>query len=88
VLAELCWLGLAGTAVTACRVHTWEHDPLARGGYAYLDPGFDSAWLPMLSWRAGRIVFAGEHTSGEHQGYMEGAAESGQRAASEILQGV
>ena len=32
----------------------------------------------------GRVVFAGEHTSRRWQGYMNGAVESGQRAAVEI----
>jgi monoamine oxidase len=33
----------------------------------------------------GRIVFAGEHTSSESQGFMNGAVESGERAAQELL---
>jgi monoamine oxidase len=33
----------------------------------------------------GRVHFAGEHTSVEYQGFMEGAAQSGIRAAGEIL---
>jgi monoamine oxidase len=33
----------------------------------------------------GRVHFAGEHTSVENQGFMEGGAESGFRAATEIL---
>jgi monoamine oxidase len=85
VLSDLCWLGLAHATVTANRHYSWEGDPLAGGGYAYLDPAFDPAWLPLLSRRAGRILFAGEHTSSEHQGYMEGAVESGVRAARELL---
>ena len=34
--------------------------------------------------QSGRIVFAGEHTSVKSQGYMNGAIESGLRAAAEI----
>jgi monoamine oxidase len=85
LLSDLCWLGLAGTPVVATRQVTWENDPFAGGGYAYADPAFDPAWKPLLSRRAGRIVFAGEHTSGDFQGYMEGAVESGQRAARELV---
>lgn len=85
LLSELCWLGVAGTPVVASRRATWEDDPLAQGGYAYADPAFDPAWRPLLSRRAGRLVFAGEHTSADYQGYMEGAIESGQRAAAELL---
>jgi monoamine oxidase len=33
----------------------------------------------------GRLIFAGEHTSGEFSGFMNGAVESGNRAAKEIL---
>jgi len=36
--------------------------------------------------RVGNLYFAGEHTSLENQGYMEGGCETGQRAAFEILQ--
>jgi monoamine oxidase len=85
VLADLCWLGLAGAPIVASHQVSWEDDPLARGGYAYADPGFDPAWKPLLSRRAGNIVFAGEHTSHGYQGYMEGAVESGQRAAGELM---
>ena len=34
----------------------------------------------------GRLLFAGEHTSTEFSGFMNGAVESGNRAADEILQ--
>jgi monoamine oxidase len=48
--------------------------------------GFDPAWRPLLARRAGRVVFAGEHTSERWQGYMNGAVESGQRASRELLE--
>jgi monoamine oxidase len=41
-----------------------------------------NAPLPALD---GRLLFAGEHTSGEFAGFMNGAVESGNRAAREIL---
>ena len=85
LLSELCWLGLAGTPVIASHTAVWEDDPFAGGGYAFLDPGFDPAWKPLLSRPFGRVVFAGEHTSDQRQGYMEGAVESGQRAAAELM---
>ncbi len=90
VLGEVCWLrapGPKGSGLRDARVWaaTWEDDPWARGGYAFLDPGFDPALRPVLSRRAGWLVFAGEHTSQEWQGYMNGAVESGIRAARELL---
>jgi monoamine oxidase len=86
LLSDLCWLGMNRAPVTAVHVGDWTADPWARGGYAFADPGFDPAWRPLLSRRAGRIFFAGEHTSERWQGYMNGAVESGQRAARELLQ--
>jgi monoamine oxidase len=81
---RLQWLGSPSRAL-ATRVITWEDDPWARGGYAYFDPGFDPTWRDLLARPHGRIVFAGEHTSVRWQGYMNGAVESGQRAAAEIV---
>lgn len=34
----------------------------------------------------GRLIFAGEHTSGDFAGFMNGAVQSGNRAAKEILE--
>jgi monoamine oxidase len=34
----------------------------------------------------GRLIFAGEHTSGDFAGFMNGAIQSGNRAAKEILE--
>ena len=59
-------------------------DPNARGGYAYFDPAFDPALRAWLARPFGRLFFAGEHTSVKWQGYMNGAVESGRRAAAEI----
>jgi monoamine oxidase len=65
-------------------VVSWEHDPWARGAYAYFSPRFDPALRPLLSRAAGRVHFAGCHTSRDYQGYMNGAVESGLRVAAEI----
>ena len=37
----LGWLGSDHASVLESRQIVWEHDPLARGGYAYFDPGFE-----------------------------------------------
>jgi len=87
LLSDLCWLGIDRAPVTAVHIGDWTADPWVRGGYAFLDPGFDPAWRSLLARRAGRIVFAGEHTSERWQGYMNGAIESGQRAARELING-
>jgi monoamine oxidase len=82
--AALDWLGSSRSTVIASRQIVWEHDPLARGGYAYFDPEFDPALRAWLARPCGRLFFAGEHTSIKWQGYMNGAVESGRRAAAEI----
>lgn len=81
--AQLDWLGAAGTPLLASRVIHWTEDPWVRGGYAYFDPAFDPAWRAALGRAHGRCLFAGEHTSLRWQGYMNGAVESGMRAAAE-----
>ena len=80
----LDWLGSKDSELLASRQIVWEQDPYARGGYAYFDPGFDPALRAWLSRPAGRLFFAGEHTSVKWQGYMNGAVESGRRAAAEV----
>jgi monoamine oxidase len=79
----LDWLG-THTEPTVSRQIVWEQDPFARGGYAYFDPGFDPSLRAWLARPAGRLFFAGEHTSLKWQGYMNGAVESGRRAAAEV----
>jgi monoamine oxidase len=83
VVNRVEWLGRPARLL-ASRTVVWDHDPLARGGYAYFDPGFNPLWRAWLARPAGRVVFAGEHTSIKYQGYMNGAVETGLRAAAEI----
>lgn len=81
---ELDWLGSRGVEVTGWRQVRWDADPWARGGYAVFDTSYAPSlrgWLPLPH---GRLFFAGEHTSLAWQGYMNGAIESGRRAAAEI----
>ena len=80
----LAWLGSERAELVASRQIVWETDPLARGGYAFFDPSFDPALREWLARPAGPLFFAGEHTSIRWQGYMNGAVESGRRAAAEI----
>ena len=80
----LDWLGSRDAEITASRQIVWEQDPHARGGYAYFDPGFDPSLRAWLARPFGRLFFAGEHTSIKWQGYMNGAIESGRRAAAEV----
>jgi monoamine oxidase len=70
--------------VIAARSLAWLTDSLALGAYAAFAPGEVTAHWATLRQPVGRLYFAGEHTT-VHQGYMEGAVESGQRVAEEII---
>jgi monoamine oxidase len=61
----------------------WGDDPYSRGAYAVFDTE-DLATQPLLRRPNRRVFFAGEHTA-QFQGYMEGALESGERAARQVL---
>jgi monoamine oxidase len=80
----LDWLKPDEAALLHSHHVTWEHDSWAQGGYAYFDPSFDPVWRSWLARPHGRLLFAGEHTSITWQGYMNGAVESGIRAAAEV----
>lgn len=68
----------------ATHVYSWSMDPNARGAYAFFGPGQVTAWHEALAKPFGHLHFAGEHTAILHSG-MEGAMESGERAAREVL---
>ena len=83
IVQRLHWMGMPAPLLQS-HVVIWENDPWSRGGYAVFDPGFEPRLRPWLARPAGRLAFAGEHTSDRWQGYMNGAVESGYRAAAEI----
>jgi monoamine oxidase len=59
-------------------------DPHTGGAYSYLKTGQYTAFNGIQSRRHGNLHFAGEHTSVNFQGYVEGALRSGYRCAAEI----
>lgn len=70
--------------IETTRTIAWVNEPFTRGSYLAFAPGDISAHWQALFSPAGRLYFAGEHAT-VYQGYMEGAVESGQRAAREII---
>jgi len=64
---------------------SWEGEHWSQGGYAVFGPAFAPRQRPLLSAAHGRVLFAGEHTSERWQGFMNGAVESGQAAARDLL---
>lgn len=69
----------------ALRIHSNQNDPFFAGSYAYWNPGMPLRFPRAMAAPHGRIHFAGEHTALLNRG-MEGAMESGERAALEILE--
>jgi monoamine oxidase len=59
--------------------------PFLRGSYSYWRRGQYTLFSGSERERSGRCHFAGEHCSINFQGFMEGGAQEGARAANEIL---
>ncbi|MGI9608484.1 MAG: FAD-dependent oxidoreductase [Acidimicrobiales bacterium] len=64
---------------------SWVDDPHTRGSYSYWGLGQYTELRGAGGTPEGPIHFCGEHTSLQHQGFMNGAVETGERAAAEIL---
>ena len=77
----------------ATRLH-WPTHNHALGSYACWKPGQYTKFIQDYvylegeeeqEFAVGNLIFAGEHTSDEYQGYMNGAAQSGRLAANAVL---
>lgn len=73
------------TQVVAARSYDWQADPFAQHAYIYHTMGYLTHALPLLRQPEGRLHFAGDYLS-LFVGYMEGALESGERAAQAVAQ--
>lgn len=80
--------GLAGARIPGKQARfTWPTFKWTRGSYTCYRPGQWTAFGGEEGRRVENLYFAGEHTSESAQGFMEGGCESGERVASEILEG-
>lgn len=83
-LIDPVWSGLAKLrSGKAARFH-WPYHPHTLGSYASYSVGQWASLRGHEGGRAGNLYFAGEHCSLQAQGYMEGGAETGKRAALDI----
>ena len=64
--------------------HRWPLERWSRGAFVTFRPGQMTSIMPDVSQLEDGVHFAGEHTS-SWMGWMEGALESGERAAHETL---
>ena len=76
--------GSAARFTGAAIRNAWDRHPWSRGSYALLRPGQYAAFHGVEWEPEGPVFFAGEHTSDAAAGYLEGAVESGLRAAAEV----
>jgi monoamine oxidase len=63
----------------------WATYPWTLGSYSYYEPGQYTRFGGVEPEASGACHFAGEHTTQDFQGYLQGAVVSGQRAAGEVL---
>lgn len=67
---------------------SWPDDPWSHGSYSTWGPGDATRYWGFVGLPEDGVHFAGEHTSTISQGYLNGAVESGERAAREVLRAV
>ena len=66
--------------------HDWLTEPFIGGGYScYAPPGVVTAGYEHIAEPIGPIHWAGTEVANHWGGYVEGAIEAGERAASEVL---
>jgi monoamine oxidase len=66
-------------------VDAWAKNAFTQGSYSYWQVGQYTRFAGIEGKQEGNAHFCGEHTSIDAQGYLEGAVETGERAAGEIV---
>jgi monoamine oxidase len=82
---ETVYPGISGHWNGKATLSTPWLDPLLNCSYSYWKPGQYVGFSGYEGVAQGNIHFAGEHCSQDFQGYMEGGASEGVRAANEVL---
>ncbi|NJC68492.1 FAD-dependent oxidoreductase [Planosporangium thailandense] len=77
--------GITGLWNGRVSLDCWANYPWTKGAYSYWRVGGYTSICGSEREAVGSCHFAGEHTSVDFQGYLNGAVESGYRAASEIV---
>ena len=75
----------ATTDVLATYSKAWQRDPWVHGAYAVYHPGQWFTVRTQLERAHGKVLFAGEHLSEDAQGFMDGAAGTGDAAARALI---
>ncbi|MCX4777461.1 flavin monoamine oxidase family protein [Streptomyces sp. NBC_01264] len=75
---KAAWTGKA-------QLSAWHRNPYALGAYSYWPTGYLHKYAKYEGTAQGRIHIGGEHCSYDFQGFMEGGATEGERAAKEVI---
>jgi monoamine oxidase len=70
------------------QLSAWHLNPYARGAYSYWPVGYLHRYAGYEGTPQGNIHIGGEHCSYDFQGFMEGGATEGERAAREVIDAV
>jgi monoamine oxidase len=70
------------------QLSAWHLNPYARGAYSYWPVGYLHRYAGYEGTAQGNVHIGGEHCSYDFQGFMEGGATEGERAAREVIDAV
>ncbi|GAA4858814.1 flavin monoamine oxidase family protein [Kitasatospora terrestris] len=79
------WPGTKAAWNGRATLSAWHLNPYSYGAYSYWPTGYLTTYAGYEGTAQGNLHFAGEHTSYDFQGYMNGGAVEGARAAGEVL---
>jgi monoamine oxidase len=81
---EPVYPGITSRWTGKAQLSVWHVNPYSLGAYSFYPPGYCDRFCTYERVAARPFHFAGEHVSQEAQGYIEGGAVEGIRAATEI----
>ncbi|MFE6335394.1 flavin monoamine oxidase family protein [Streptomyces sp. NPDC057806] len=70
------------------QLSAWHLNPYAQGAYSYWPVGYVHRYAGYEGVAQGNVHIGGEHCSYDFQGFMEGGATEGERAAQEVIAAV
>lgn len=79
------WPGTSAAWTGRATLSAWHLNPYSFGAYSCWPVGYLTTYAGYEGTAQGNLHFAGEHTSYDFQGYMNGGATEGTRAADEVL---
>ncbi len=82
---EPVYPGMTSRATGKAQLSVWHLNPNSWGAYSYWTPGYCERYCTAERTPARPVHFAGEHCSQDFQGYIQGGADEGIRAAGEII---